>query len=396
MKFYLKMYYLTLMIALFIGVNVLRSFGYIIGEANSTVIQLFFPSFWLMLLVFAVSPRHLKVKYFFEKANSFEGKFLIFLIFLICYSIYTHIDGVLAFISNTLLLPVFFSCFLSYLNENNIIRTKKIVIIFFIVNSLIAIIENLTSFHFFMPLIENLDYNGFRSTALQSHPLNNALITAVIMSFILVTRLRVTTKYLLFFLGFAAIISFGSRSSLIGTSLMFIIFIMSSFFKKKGSKYQNIMSFLLAITGALVTFYVLTASKLGERLMNKLYIDDSASVRFDIFQILDLMQSENFYWGSTSSYVDSILSDKLGIPVIENFWIIWIIRFGLIFGGILSCFFITFLFKLLRRYGKFDKYLIIGTFLLIASLNNSLGTNSLAITVLVICSYSFREYSITK
>ena len=380
---------------LFVGVNVLNSFGYIVGEANSPTIQKFFPSFWLMLLSICVLPHSLRVKCFCEKSNSFEIRFLFFLFFLICYSIYAHIDGVLAFISNTLILPVLFSCFLSCLNEKNINRTKKIVLVFFIVNSLIAIVENLTSFHLFVPLIENLDYNGFRATALQSHPLNNALITSTIMSFILFSDMGITTRYLLFFLGFTAIISYGSRSSMIGSGLIYIVFIINSIFKRNSSKYLSLISILLTFTGIVIIFYFLTSTRFGERIMNKLYIDNSASVRFDVLQIIGNMRSENFYWGSTSSYVDSIVSDRLGIQTVENFWIIWIIRFGLIFGGVLSCFFITFLFKLLKKYTKFDKYLIVGTFLFVASLNNSLGSNSLAITVLVICSYSFVKLSRT-
>ena len=129
--------------------------------------------------------------------------------------------------------------------------------------------------------------------------------------------------------------------------------------------------------------------------MNKLYFDDSASVRLDIFNVFDVINYQDLLWGSSQTDTE-ILTEGIGIATIENFWLAWIIRFGIIFGTILIIYFIYFCYVSLDDYNFFDKTLILLTFFGISSTNLSLGSNTAAISIFVICAYAFKSNMLKK
>lgn len=72
-------------------------------------------------------------------------------------------------------------------------KVQNIILDFFIIECFLAIIEKVLNFNLF-PLVSNgsisdWTWEGFRSTAFQSHPLSNALIVSTLMNFILCSSL---------------------------------------------------------------------------------------------------------------------------------------------------------------------------------------------------------------
>jgi hypothetical protein len=133
-------------------------------------------------------------------------------------------------------------------------------------------------------------------------------------------------------------------------------------------------------------------TSIAERLVNTAYFDDSASVRLDVFNIFEIIDSDKLLWGSSDEQTESI-RDRAGVFQIENFWVIWILRFGLVFAVGLIYYFISFLYKHLFHLRRFDKFLVLFTFLGIASTNNSLGTITGALSFFVVCSFVFSKYN---
>ena len=72
---------------------------------------------------------------------------------------------------------------------------------------------------------------------------------------------------------------------------------------------------------------------------------------------------------------------------IENYWLVYILKFGIVFTILIAYFYGSFFIRLLQRTSSFHKMFLLGSFLLISSTNNSLATDSIALSVLTLCCY---------
>ncbi len=74
---------------------------------------------------------------------------------------------------------------------------------------------------------------------------------------------------------------------------------------------------------------------------------------------------------------------------LENFWIIFVIQYGFLFTTLLLIFYVSLIKKLFKNYNTFQKAIIIGSFLLLSSTNNSLATNKSTYYISHNCSICF-------
>lgn len=380
---------LSINMALFLGVNVLRNFGYKINDESASAIQKLFPSFILMACVSFVQISLNKNQL---SAKSLDIKFLLFSVILILYLITNNLTSNLAFIPNTIVLPILFSICIDSNNEQFLKKIKKIIIFFFIINCSVAILERYLTIHLFEIIIETTDYSGFRATAFQNHPLNNALITSVIMSFVLISNLNNAKKYTLFMLGFISIICYGSRSSIIGCTLMLFVHLIhdllfSKYYPRQiGAK--NMTTYCFIFFGIISTYFLITYTQFGERLMNTAYFDDSANVRLEAFNIFNSIKVEDLLWGFSFQRINKMQS-AAGIHLLENFWIEWLLRFGIVLTALLIPLFIAFIWNKTSQHSSFKRMFVTIFFLGIASTNNSLASSTAVVSVFILCSYCF-------
>jgi hypothetical protein len=377
---------------LFLGSNVLQNFGYLINVEESSSYQKLHPAFYILILfgswfIFM----NLKDPRLFT-SKGIELKFLFFYGLLICYMTLFHLSGAFSFIPNTLILPILFSLVINPFKEDFIKKLRILIIVFFITNSAIAIIEMLlkaSTFPMYTVDFKSIQY--FRSTALQNHPLNNALITSTIMSFILISNLKDTYKYILFTLGLISIVCFGARSSILTWCVLLPTYFLFYRSKHSGSpEIFKIGNFVIVLIGVTGVFFLIMYTSFGERLIEHAYFDDSANVRLKVFNLFKESSFKQFLWGNSSAEMQAI-SEDAGIGIVENFWIAWLIRFGVIMLLIQTVFHYLFISKLFKFYNRFDKYFVILVFIFIASTNNSLASYTPAITVLFLCSYAFAD-----
>lgn len=382
----------SVLIMLFIGANVLGAVGYMVSEENAPSYQKLFPFVYLIILGFTL--------YFFNRANKGaflairkqEVTFLVIIALILLYSIYKGFTYGLVFFTNNIIPGILLSMYLKTSEVSYLKKIQTIILTFFIINCGIAIVERVLVNHLFPPFIDReLDNTGFRSTGLQNHPLNNALITATIMAFIIVSDMPMFKKYILFFLGLTAVVCFGARSSLAICCLMIGIIFVLDMFKKSDTARSGLFKFIrsiILIIGLGGIYYLVTETSFGDRLMAHAYFDSSANVRLQVFDIFKVVSDSNLYWGMSTGRLD-IVKQASHITIIENFWIIWILRLGLVMATIFTLTLLRFLFLRLKAFSLFNRLFIMGVFLGCASSNISLASVTAAISVFVACTYVF-------
>jgi hypothetical protein len=362
------------------------------ASENGSIYQKLHPAFLIMcpLMVFVIG-NNISQLYIKKKI---EFYFLLFMAVLIIYLYIYDLTGSIAYIPNTLLLPLCFSICLNERNVSSLTKLRKLIILFFILNSALAIVEMLIKHNFFV--LEDYDTSGyFRSTAFQGHPLNNALVTSVILAFILMSDLKERTKNILLLLGLVSIICYGARGSMLVWSVMIVFYFLAynppvNSLKNIRKKRKHRILLLLAVV--LIIVLIIIYTPYGTRIFELRSLDDdSTGVRLEVLNFLTNINIRDFLWGASAKSAEKV-GEIIGVGIIENFWILWLIRFGLIMAICLSFFFIKFLHQKVKCYGKFASFFIPITFLAVASTNNSLATTSPAISIYVLCLYAFTPF----
>jgi len=393
-KFYI---YVSAILTLFISATLLDNLGYQITMEYAPLYYKLHPSFILMfiLITYYLLPNLISrdmniVRIYLNKKNEFH--FLFFLFFLTIYILIMKLSGAIASIPNTLILPLFFSILLNRNDISFLKKLRKLLLIFFILNSSMAITEMFLKYSFLRDSTSY--YTHFRSTALLGHPLNNALITSVIMAFILTSAMNEYRKQLLMLLGLFSLLCYGARAAVFTWCVMLPIYIV--FFvpaiKSFVSPFGKIIRIGTMIGVILIFIFLITQTPYGARINEMSGMDDaSAETRLLALDFFKNLKMQDVLLGAPVTKM-AIYQDYLGVDIIENFWIAWIIRFGLIMTLLLTFFFIKFLYNNAEYHGKFSSFFIPLVFLAIASSNNSLATTTPVISVYVLCSYAFNPF----
>ena len=392
----MKKYILFLSILLLFGENIINNIGV--------------PSLFVDL-IYLLSAICLLIINYKKSIFSEYGYLQILIIFLSLYSLYNVfiVRGEGSRQISLLLCspPLLLACF-----PRDTIRTKilwdslfKVLIMFFIVECSIAILERIFQINFFpwsqnekgVVIAETFDnVKVFRSCALLGHSLQNALTVSTIMSFILVSKLKDTYKYSLWLLGYIAILCFNTRTSIVGNILILLVYSFVQVFgmgkKKTTFSFTSLLRIIPVI--ALIAVFVLSFD-LGGRLFEMGLVDDSsAQVRINTWSIFNYFDLSDFLFGLSPDKVRLILI-KSGIRTTENFWIDFLLRLGLIVLLIIVIIYVKLVSQIYRGYKMIPRFFTAVTFVLLASTNNSLSATWLPLFVYLFSIYAFKHYDST-
>ncbi len=234
-------------------------------------------------------------------------------------------------------------------------------------------------------LMNTEDLEVFRSFGLYGHPLQNALIVTTIMTFILFSKMGIKKKMFFWFLGFIAILCFNSRSSIVGNTIIFFIYLIrTSSSKKERSKSKVAILFFAGIISASI-IYLMNSHNFGGRLVSMGLLDEnSAQTRIETWNIFNNYELTDFLYGHDRSEINQIYIAS-EIITTENFWIDWLLRFGLIF---IIAYISIYFFILKKMYTNYPLPIALITFIsfiLIASTNNSLSVSWIPMFVYLLC-----------
>lgn len=388
----------SLFMLFFIGPAILFQLGWVIDYSKAPGYQKLYPSFYILFGL--VSYRLFLTPFEILKERKIEIRLLVIFIFLLAFMIIKGESGGFALIINCLMLPVLLSMLLpnsSVHTKFALAGTKRLILIFFVVECLFAILERLIGVNFFTYANGNgnaliiwlWDMSRFRSTALLGHPLSNALCVSVVLSFILISDLKDGFKYALFCLGIVSILCFNTRSSLLAWGILFPSYILHLVFFKEGVKFKKkivLTSFLFV--GLLLALYLIIEYDFAGRIIEKGINDSSAGARIGIWRIFENIKFYNLVIGHSSDEL-SLLMRRSGFYHIENYWLIFLIRFGIIFTSIIIALFIGLFKKYLAPFHTFETYFLTACFVLLSSTNNSLAVGVPAVSFFFVCCVVF-------
>lgn len=276
---------------------------------------------------------------------------------------------------------------------------KKCLLAFFVIECGLAIYEKITGTYIFYDptatmTAEHLKYYSpedwqFRSYALFDHPLMNAMIVSVVMSFILVSHMQIKYKLFLFMLGYTSLWCFNARGATVVASVVMIPFLLMSVYssRMKNKKWIYAIFALFAI----VFIKLLITTSLGGRLFgNAELMDGSAQTRVDVFTFYQYINFFQLLFGSPDLYL--FVMQQLHAAGVENGVITMILREGVVF----TIFILALLFRVqilqLTNKDKYARLFLLGIFYIVGTMNPALSS-ALPWTFWMLSYYAFVKES---
>jgi len=291
--------------------------------------------------------------------------------------------------ATTFLLPALCLVALPSLAPKHLRILGTFLVWFMLINSLVGIYEKTSGARLFPYLIgaeEKL--NDPRPTAWFSHPLNNAVLTAIFLLYLIygndVKRNLVLRLAMIAIHGYA-LICFGGRTAVVALAAILVV------------DYLVSATRVVLLSGGLIRFARQTlmmagAIGLGLFATSQGYFNDlidrftddggSASVRWDAFSLVRDLNVSRILWGYDESFFTSQLA-FYGIRTIEFSWLYIFLKHGLFLGAALITSMAYLIFQVARHSPKPAGYMAL--LLMIVTFGyTSIASASLLISQLVV------------
>lgn len=392
------LFFLVLLLTFFCGDNVLEILGYHHRDFTSSPIFRLHPLSYLAfatVLLYVINGKIGIAE--LRGIMRIEAFFLMGCTFILCYLQITGNLNAIAFFIDALILPVLLSMLLKVTPVQVLYKFRNWVYVFFFANAGIAVIEKLRGTYLIARQPDWLsDY--FRSSAIFGHPLNNALIMAVLTITLFLAAKHTWLKLGVLVAGMISIFCFGARGALLGVFIGVILHMLlnalglGSKIEKKSA--ANGLSYLLALAG--IIFIVVNFTNFGDRITALSHVDGSAEARVDSFHIISQINFGDLIWKGTSTQEIERIQSAAGVEIIENFYLIWLLRFGCVVTGLLIIGLAGFLSDVTKTSAADIKFPVLLTFIFVASTNNSLSTSTLVISNLVLAYYILLSFKVWR
>ncbi|MBK3786698.1 hypothetical protein G3A43_41675 [Paraburkholderia aspalathi] len=227
----------------------------------------------------------------------------------------------LGFAVDTIVAAFLLAAVLPFTTQRVARRLSRMITLFIVIESVLAMLEVVAHVN----LITIGDWYGeyFRSTALQGHPLNNALIL-VTLSVCQQTCVRRLTSVLIFVLTVGALIAFGARGAL-AIYLLVNAVTFARYGLASAGRLAVFMAGATACAGGVA--WLLLSGVVGTRISQVGAYDDSAAVRVKSVDLLQQLDWWRLLAGNSTIDITRMMSNA-GIGVIENFLVGYVLAFG--------------------------------------------------------------------
>jgi len=274
-----------------------------------------------------------------------------------------------------MIFPMIASICFENLSKNECKLLFRVIVVFYIANCGLSIVEWALNYNFFADpewAERNQSNDFFRSTAFIGHPLSNAQVVAVFMTFIAAYNFKSKSfQILLFFLGYASFFCFNVRGATLVVSVLVVPYFIWKINRttRKDRKWIIKFSVICLLAGLI---YTVTQTSFGGRLMNMEIMDSSSQSRLNVFQFYNHYQSnDELLWGN--SYLYEYMMEKLGAGGVENGVITMLLDYGIIITIPMLFLLFLFQFRKLSVYPNFEKWLLLAVFFIIGTMNPNLA-----------------------
>lgn len=295
-----------------------------------------------------------------------------------------------------LVLPMLLAIDLENESGRRLSLLRKALLVFFIIECGIAIYEKWTSTYIFYDptsvlTSHQLRYYSiedweFRSYGLLGHPLMNAMIVCVVMSFILTSNMQIKYKMSLFALGYASLWCFNARGAIIVSSVLMVPYLLRSLYQSNIKKKAWIYAaFILC---SVIFVQLLLTTSLGGRLLagEGRLIDGSSQARIDVFTFYEYITSFQLLFGDPNLYL--YVKEMLHAGGVENGIVTIILREGIVFTVIILLLLLRVQLKQTSFLDRYKKLLLFAIFYIIGVMNPNLAS-SLPWTFWILGFYGF-------
>lgn len=336
-----------------------------------------------MLLILVLVFRLLKTQGDLGLRTYFKDEAAILLICVLIIIAY-FVQGYYANISNLIffmLLPLLVSVLVAVQSTKVKINLKTIIIAIYFLECILAIYERVFTVNIFPYNIDadvvDVENWMFRSTGFFGHPLTNAVVVSTINGFILCEKFSDRFKLLSFVVGFIALLCFNARGAIIIQSLIGLFFLGLLI---KQNKTLRILPLVMFACG--MAIYLLFYTSLGGRLIHEDEIlDGSAQTRLDVFRAFNYISDTDFLFGNPNNYLR--ITELLGAAGVENSYIVMIINYGIILSLLLFVALYRMINNHISKFSFIHKCILLSSFLVVGSLNNSLAGSTPWIVFLI-------------
>lgn len=378
-SFFLLIY---VFLTLFVGTNV-RYFLHLNWEGEGILQLVHYISLPVLLLTAGISYSRLRF------SNTIKIFFWFTIFIIILQRIVLNRTAGLSFLTNNVYEPILLLSILSSLGEKYIYKIRKIILLFLIIESLIALYEYITgSYVFANPEALSgflLGKDDMRAAAIHGHPLQNAFVVSIIMVCILFSNLKIQYRYLLYLLGWIALACFNTRSSILLMGGVLVIGGLLDMKRNKVSIVKRVLSLIILALLGYAAFNFALSHGMGSRMEIGMNSDDGSSyARFVLVQAFQEMDLSSLLFGPPEMAGENIMV-RYGLVAVENSFANIVLGYGLIFTIIFSIAWVKIFWKISAE--KMMKIMLLFVIFILLNTNNAIMTDCPIISIAVMALY---------
>ena len=292
----------------------------------------------------------------------------------------------IAYLVDTFVAPGFLAILISKAPARFLRRLFVWMLALLLANACLGIAEARMHWHLFPYVMDGIpiteDY--FRATALEGHPLRNAMLSGLAILAVSAAPWPVMIRAVLLGPLAMAMLAFGGRAALIvallGSGIILFLDVSARMRRAPDATLREVWAGLaLLLLGVAVLAFVFSATGFGGRVRAGDFNDSSSVARLQLFSIFKLVDLEGFLAGYDAKTIDGMTRIS-GLLAIENFWV-----FNLLFlGGIGFLLWVAALSGAvvhIWRRSRLPVRVMLVAFLIIASSNNSLAKKDSSLSI---------------
>lgn len=269
-----------------------------------------------------------------------------------------------------------------------------IMLVILMASAMIGICEVATGTRFLPYEVGELD---FRPTGLMGHPLNQGLMLAAGIGFLVASRFRLSFKLLgaaLLLIGAAAA---GARTATIMAAIAIFACLMLTRWQNVDAARQASMKLMVLAFAAIATLPAI-GLLIGAGFLDRFeggLIDESAMARLDVYRVFEYVSWRDIIAGTDIAIIQNIIETRIDLLYIESTPVILTFQLGLP-GALFFTGLVIYLFAhLLRLNGRAAA---IGTaiFFIVALSNNHLSTKMATVTMIVVMLVAFMQRPVAR
>jgi hypothetical protein len=311
--------------------------------AGGSLFEKFHPATYVVVSSFILSSILSSKRHREATSDDFSLVYLSLFFLLAVWALVIGNAGYFAVLVDIFVAPMMFVIMIQRLNEKTVEALFNFFVALIVLHTLIVVVE-------FTRRIAILPYNQsyafFRPAGLLGHPIAAGAMCAIAMIGSRYTVHSFVVRRLVLLALMAQIAMCGVRAALAIGVLVFVLDIVRPY----GHKRTIFNLSFDYVTALIATIGVVILVQVGvfDRVLAVGFWDDSADSRFEIFQILDFMSEDEFWFGTTYErglYYASVLDNKR----IESSFVIAIYQCGIAFAVSLFTVIVLSFFNTIRR-----------------------------------------------